>query len=184
MKHVVYLLGLLIVASCQNSKSNSSVMVEEIPEEKPLKIVQMTSDIDIPSLSFNELEPLLNKATDTTYVVNFWATWCRPCIKEMPYFEKLNDEYSKENVKVILVSLDFPEKLEKQVKPFIKKYNIKSYVVHLNDDNVNNWIPRVSLEWSGAIPATLIYNNESRQFYERSFTYEALETELQTMLKN
>ena len=134
------------------------------------------------SYDFEGLQPLLTKNNDSTYVINFWATWCKPCIKEMPYFEKLSTTYASDKVKVVFVSLDFPDKLEKQVIPFIEKNNIQSQVVLLDDPDANSWIPRVSDDWSGAIPATIIYNKSTRRFFERSFTFEELEKEVQSIL--
>ena len=112
------------------------------------------------------------------YVINFWATWCKPCVEELPAFEKLNKQYQNNSVKVILVSLDFPNEIENRVIPFIKKNNLTSNVVAMIDPDQNTWIPKVSEKWTGAIPATLIYSKNKREFYEQSFTYELLENEL------
>lgn len=125
---------------------------------------------------FKGLEPLLNKQNDTTYIVNFWATWCVPCVKEMPYFQKLHDEFSGDKVKVVLVSLDFLKHLDTRLKPFIEKYRLTPQVILLNDPDANTWINKVSPEWSGALPATLFYKKKFRAFYEKSFTYEELQT--------
>ena len=130
------------------------------------------------------MQPLLNKNNDTTYVVNFWATWCKPCVKELPAFEKLNKKYESKKLKVLLVSLDFPKQLESKVIPFVEDRNIKSEVILLKDPDANKWIPKVDSSWTGAIPATLIYKADNRKFYERSFTYEELENELNLILKN
>jgi hypothetical protein len=69
------------------------------------------------------------------------------------------------------------------LKPFIQEKKLKSKVVALNDPDANFWIPKISEDWSGAIPATLIYNKEKRQFYEQTFKYEELETQLKQFLK-
>jgi thiol-disulfide isomerase/thioredoxin len=116
-------------------------------------------------------------------VVNFWATWCAPCVKELPYFEQLLDKYKNKNVKVILVSLDFPHLYDTKLKPFIKEHKLKSKVVALNDVDMNTWIPKVDKTWSGSIPATIIYKNNTRVFFEQSFTFETLEKELKPFLK-
>jgi peroxiredoxin len=100
----------------------------------------------------------------------------------MPYFEKLNKNYKDKNVEVLLVSLDFPFNYDKKLKPFIKKHKLQSKVVALDDPDMNTWMPKVSEEWTGAIPITIIYNKDKRQFYERSFTYNQLEEELQKFL--
>ena len=68
--------------------------------------------------NFEDLEPLFNRQTDTTYVINFWATWCKPCVEELPYFEQLFAEHKEEKLKVLLVSLDFPRQLESKLVPF------------------------------------------------------------------
>lgn len=130
---------------------------------------------NIPVLNFEQLQPYLHKENDTTYVVNFWATWCKPCVKEMPAFLKLDSLYSDKKMKVLLVSLDFPENIESQVKPFIRENNVHAEVVLLDDPNANAWINKVDSSWSGAIPATVIYNSKGRDFYERTFEFEELE---------
>ena len=148
-------------------------------EPKP---AQASDELEV--YDYSGLEPLLNKSDDKTYVVNFWATWCAPCIKELPYFEQLNRDYSGKNVEVILVSLDFPRMYEKKLKPYIKDNDLKSRVVALNDPDMNTWIPKVDEDWTGAIPATVIYNKNKRRFYEKSFNYDELVTELRSFIEN
>jgi thiol-disulfide isomerase/thioredoxin len=135
------------------------------------------SYIEVPSMSYQELHPLLNQKGNKTYVVNFWATWCAPCIKELPYFEELNNN---KNIEVILVSLDFPKHKEKRLLPFIKKRQLSSRVILLDDDNENFWINEINTTWSGALPATLIYTQNRRGFYEQSFTKEELFQEVKS----
>lgn len=149
----------------------------------PLKIYQSEA-LKILSYDFKGLEPIFNKSDDTTYVINFWATWCLPCVKELPYFEQLNEKYKDQKVKVILVSMDMPRKVETALIPFVKKKKLQAEVIHLDDPDANAWIEKVDKNWSGAIPATIIYNNKERKFYERSFTYEELEKELLSIINN
>lgn len=182
MKNFLLLCCLVFLNSCEEKKTEKDVADTLTPYEKINMGVKEKSKARIPSYNFNELNTFLTKDSDTTYVINFWATWCKPCVKELPAFEKLNAESSNMKVKVILVSLDFPEKLETQVIPFIEKNEIKSQVFLLDDADANSWIPRVSKDWSGAIPATLIYSNIVRRFYERSFTYEELIKELDIIM--
>jgi len=99
---------------------------------------------------------IFQQKNDTTYVINFWATWCAPCVKELPYFEKLNQKYTDKKVKVILVSQDFSKQLEKKLKPFLEKNKLQSEVLVLIDPDANSWIDKVNPAWSGAIPATVI----------------------------
>lgn len=114
--------------------------------------------------TFDEIEHLFNYQNDTTYVINFWATWCKPCVAELPYFDDLYNEYKSEKVKIILVSLDFPKQIEKKLIPFLEKNNVLPEVVMLKDGDVNAWGDKVSKEWDGAIPVTIIYNRNEKVF--------------------
>lgn len=117
---------------------------------------------------YSTLQKEILNDKNTIYVVNFWATWCAPCVKELPHFEKLNSENKR--VKVVLVSLDFKNQFESKLLPFLKKKNIQSQVVLLTDKDYNKWLPLVDKEWSGSIPATLIIKNEKKIFVERIFS--------------
>lgn len=128
--------------------------------------------------NFDAFEPVLHKSNDTIYVINFWATWCVPCIKELPYFQEVNENYRNNNVKVILVSLDMAEKVSTVLIPFLQKKNISTEVIVLDDPRQNSWIEKVDKNWQGSIPATLIYYKSKREFFEQSFTYDELIKEL------
>lgn len=167
MKNTFYLMlfGLLLF-SCENYSQTKA-------KEASIKIT---------TLNYEQLKPFLNKNDKKVYVVNFWATWCMPCVKELPAFEKLNQNFKDKNVEVLLVSLDFSKQIESNLIPFIKKKNLQSKVVHFDDPNEQFWIPDIAKNWSGSIPATLIYSKSKRKFYEQSFSYEELQNELQTFL--
>ena len=133
-------------------------------------------------LSFDDFEPHLHCSNDSLYVVNFWATWCTPCVDELPAFEKISREFSDRDVKVLLVSLDFPNQVESRLMPFLQKNDITAEVIVLNDPDANKWIDRVHPDWSGALPATVIYSRKNRDFYEKSFTYDELKQTIDTKL--
>lgn len=97
-------------------------------------------------------------------IVNFWATWCKPCITELPYFEQINAEMKSEKFSVCLVNLDFNSKYKTSAVEFVRNRNIKSKVIHLNDTDPNKWINRIDSNWTGAIPATIIYENGKKYF--------------------
>ncbi|MEP6804764.1 MAG: TlpA disulfide reductase family protein [Flavobacterium sp.] len=128
-------------------------------------------------MNIDELNERIRNGKDSTYVVNFWATWCAPCIKELPHFEKLNAEYKSEKLAVLLISVDFKSKLTSAVIPFVKKKNMKSEVFLLNESNPQEYIDRIDKGWSGSIPATLFIKGDKRNFIESEFTYEQLLTE-------
>ena len=131
-----------------------------------------TKDPERPDvIYFDQLQDWMTAENDSLYVINFWATWCRPCVAELPYFEKLNAQLEGKKARIILISLDFVEDYDRRFKPFLKKKKLKSSVVLLDEPNANAWIDRVSEEWSGAIPATLVSppNREEAKFYEQEF---------------
>ena len=119
-------------------------------------------------VKLNQLQDHINRGTENIKIINFWATWCGPCIKEMPMFEKLGAE--RKDVEVTLVSLD----LDLNPKPeivyrFIERKKIKSKVLILDEKDPNVWINQIEKSWSGAIPATIIINGKTgqRKFVEK-----------------
>ena len=113
-------------------------------------------------IKFDSLENLM-KEPGKIRVINFWATWCGPCVKELPYFEKANQHFKDKNVDIILVSLDFASEVEKVVK-FIDRKDIKSKVLLLDEIDYNSWIDKVSEDWTGAIPTTIILDEQNKKY--------------------
>ena len=149
-----------------------------------LSITRLLPAQDIPLIKSGQIDYWKQTDTDTVWVLNFWATWCAPCVAELPSFEKLHQNYADQHVKVVLISTDFKREVETRVKPFVKKNKLKSQVVFMDESNPNTWIDLVSPEWSGAIPATLIIAKRKNKFlfFEQQLTYEELETALRTVL--
>jgi len=112
-----------------------------------------------------ELTKLLNNKDNKLLVINFWATWCQPCIVELPNFEKVAKSYDASKVRFILVSLDFPSEINKRLLPFLKKNKITLDVAVMTDVDYNSWIDLVDPRWQGDIPATLFLNNASNKRY-------------------
>ncbi|TGV01249.1 TlpA disulfide reductase family protein [Flavivirga rizhaonensis] len=179
MKLKLLIIAILIITSCKHK--NKTAESSDIAKKEASSDTNL-SDFELEVYDYNGFEKFLNKKNDKIYVINFWATWCAPCVKELPYFEKLNSQYRNKNVEVILVSLDFPHLYESKLKPFIKERKLESKVIALDDPDMDTWIPKVSKDWSGAIPATIIYRNDDRKFFEVSFTYKELETEVKYFL--
>ena len=176
-----YLFGLTLLFylnSCQQEiktkASDTPVETTTITDQNNQSTTEVEWLNSIPVYKkFDAIEPLFSQTSDTTYVINFWATWCKPCIEELPYFENLHQKYANKKLRVILVSLDFPKQLKSKLLPFIEKHQLQSDVVVLTDPKQNDWIDRVSPEWEGAIPITVIYNAETRKFIGEQFADEA-----------
>jgi len=128
------------------------------------------------------LEKILSNEEDHLNVVNFWATWCGPCVTELPYFQEALEEFSGQNVKILLISLDFPSQIDSRLLPFLEEKNIELEVVLMNDMDYNKWISKVDTNWKGNLPATLVFNNVSGK---RKFISGAIEKEeLFSMIRN
>jgi thiol-disulfide isomerase/thioredoxin len=124
------------------------------------------SSQDIEYIKIPELEKILANTDDRVNVVNFWATWCGPCVKEFPMFEKVSKDYPGAKVRFLMISLDFPTQVEKSLIPFLKKNNSSLPVALMTDLDYNAWIDKVDKTWQGDIPVTLVFNNVKNQ---RSF---------------
>ena len=161
------ILGMLMLGALVACEPNTKQQKKEINEP---------TQTSIKKINFDEFKSRLEQKNDTIYVYNFWATWCKPCIAELPYFEQLNQQYAKQKVKVVLVSLDFPSIINTKLVPFVEKQQLKSEVLVLDAGNPNEWIDKISENWTGAIPASLFVYNPINYYelFEQTFTYETL----------
>ena len=140
------------------------------------------SSQEIKKIKITDLEKTI-KESKTPLIVNFWATFCIPCMEEMPYFLESLKKHKKQNVTLLLVSLDLHEDYPK-IKPFAAKKKITAPIVWLNETDADYFCPKVDSSWSGAIPATLFINNKIgyRKFYEEQVKEDKLEKEIMAIL--
>lgn len=124
-------------------------------------------------------------ANDTVYVLNFWATWCAPCVAELPVFEQMQAKFANQKVKIILISTDFKRDANTRLPEFVQKKQLQCKVVLMEESNPNRYIDQVSTEWSGAIPATLIIRPSTgfERFYEKQIDADLLEKNILNALK-
>lgn len=111
---------------------------------------------------------------DTVYIVNFWATWCIPCVKELPSFNIAHDLHKGKPVKVLLVSFDFKEQYPAKLEAWVAKKKLHPEVIWFNESNPNDYIPKIAPQWEGGLPATLFINNKTG---EKKFKAEEVTTE-------
>jgi thiol-disulfide isomerase/thioredoxin len=113
-----------------------------------------------------ELEQLLQPASDSVTVLNFWATWCKPCVEELPVFFKLEQEFKNQKVRFIYLNLDFKREANTKLADFLLRKQINSTVYLLDEPDYNAWIDKVSPNWQGSIPATIIIGPHTKSFHE------------------
>jgi thiol-disulfide isomerase/thioredoxin len=131
-----------------------------------------------------KIEDVVNyfsKKTDTIYVVNFWGTFCRPCVQEMPYLQSITDKYKNQKVKLLLVSLDLPGYYPDKIAAFAAKNNITADIVWLDETDADHFCPQIDKKWQGDMPATILVNAKTgyKAFFAEEFTPEKFEAELQ-----
>lgn len=134
---------------------------------------QASTESTFQIISYQEFEEMIKTPSEKIRVYNFWATWCGPCVKEMPYFENIQAEDS--SIELIFISMDDGRKPER-VTSFIEKKGIKAPVYLLDDVDYNKWIDKVDPTWSGAIPASLFIKSDgTKSFHEGEVTQKELE---------
>lgn len=122
---------------------------------------------------------------DTLYIINFWATWCPPCVAELPEFNALQKRYAGQPVKILLVSLDFKEDYPAKLERFVEKKKLGPQVAWLSDTDPNIFIPILENSWEGSIPATVIVHpgKSFKKFIEGSITERQVSTIADKLLK-
>lgn len=130
------------------------------------------------------IDKMKTNQSDTVYIINFWATWCKPCVAELPSFEKIGATYANRTVKILLVSTDMRKELNTRLKSFVAEKQLKQQVLLMNEVNADKWIDKVNPTWSGAIPATWIVHGKTgfTYFTEGEMTYDELDKLLQKEL--
>lgn len=134
-------------------------------------------------MNFEALKQRLKNGQDTVFIVNFWATWCKPCVEELPIFENYVKSRTNPLHKVLLVSMDFKDKVHTTLQKFVEKRKLVSEVIWLDEPKYDNIIDSISTQWSGALPCTLFstMNNKREMFHEGTITNETLTKYLQLL---
>jgi len=168
IRYFIVLISVILVSCSGSLNKNANVQDQTHTQEYILK-----------SVNFEELRFVFLQNNDTLYLINFWATWCKPCIEELPDFMQIQADYEfSKPFKLILVSLDRPSAFESTLVPFLKNHSITADVYLLDDiTRMNEWIPAIDSTWSGAIPATVLYKNKQKlEFHEQQLTKETLQS--------
>lgn len=148
-------------------------------------VLSLACQAQVRVLKKKDLQALLARQNDTLYVMNFWATWCKPCVAELPHFQAAMEKYKGQKVKFEFYSLDFASDLKTKVLPFISRRKLGGTHYLVDEPDYDTWLGLVSKDWQGAIPVTLVmgYKGKVRRFENRSFREGQLEALLEGLVK-
>ncbi|MGN6416638.1 MAG: TlpA disulfide reductase family protein [Pseudobacter sp.] len=158
MKKVILLIFCVVFACCCFAQ-----------QVRKVKIGELTSYID---------------SCEHPLVVSFWATWCAPCVEEIPWLQAGVEQFKNEKVELVLVSLDFDREYPKGLQDFITKQKFKASFFWLDETNADYFCPAIDEKWSGGIPATLFINKKTgyRKFFERQLTDRQVVPEIRLLI--
>ncbi len=140
---------------------------------------------EIKAVKATDIEKLIAEST-TPLILNLWATWCKPCVEEIPYFQSEAAKYKSDSLQLVLISVDYKEDFPAAIEKAIRKIKIRVPVYWLDETNADYFCQKIDLYWSGAVPASLFINNKTgyRKFFEGQLSKQQLQQEITDMLKN
>ncbi len=138
----------------------------------------------IKKIKITDLEKTITES-QAPLIISFWATYCKPCLEEIPYFQEEVKKHEKDSMQLLLVSLDMDDYYPGKIKSFVRKHKFTVPVLWLDETNADYFCPKVDPKWSGAIPATLFVNNKKayRKFVEEELTLEEFKKEIMAILE-
>lgn len=140
--------------------------------------------IEVKYIGNDELKQLLTRnAGQKPLLVNFWATWCEPCVEEFPDLVKIDQDYKARGLEFITISLDEKEELTKGVPKFLKRMNSTMPAFLLNPDNQEEAFNIIGSKQAG-LPITLLYNSDGKVafMYEGKLKINQLRADIETLL--
>jgi len=139
---------------------------------------------EIKSIKATDLEKIIAESKGPL-IINMWATWCKPCVEEIPYFLEEVKDHKKDSLTILFVSLDFKEAFPDEIATVAKKRKLDAPIAWLDETNADYFCPKLDPKWSGAIPATLFINNKTgyRNFVEEQISHEKLKKEIMAILE-
>lgn len=116
----------------------------------------------LPLSSTKDLDNLKESLNGKVVLLNFWATWCVPCVKEFPDLVKLYNDYKDKDFRLIFISTDVPEEVNSKVIPFLKENGVNFVTYYNNFSKSEDLIDYIDKNWEGAVPTTYIYDKNGK----------------------
>ena len=144
----------------------------------------MASFAQVKKIKITDLEEHIQKS-DHPMLISFWATWCAPCVEEIPWLQEGVSKFADQKVELVLVSMDFPRDYPAKLEAFIKQRGFKATFYWLDETNADYFCPKVNARWQGGIPANLFVYNKTgyRRFFDRAMTDRQVVPEIKAMMQ-
>jgi len=162
MKNIIYLIVIVLFSACAQEKKPV-----EAENKVPAKVQE--SQVVTVATTFEEVAKAIEPKNGETVLVNFWASWCKPCVAELPYFQRLSADPEYKNIRHVYISLDFLDSIEGKLKTFLINTPLPGDVIVLGDPDINKWAEDVDKDWDGAIPVTLLLKGNKKTAHLTSF---------------
>jgi thiol-disulfide isomerase/thioredoxin len=147
-------------------------------DRNPIEVIGDSAKLQL--VDMDRLNHYLHSKNDSIYIINFWATWCVPCVEELPEFDKIAREYEDKNVRLVLVSVNSVKDSLMVVK-FLESRNYFAENLLLDGGSPNDWIPKVNEEWTGSIPATIVKSSHKTTFFEGKLSEKELKKRIEDL---
>lgn len=178
LKNYIYLLLLSCILACQQpNKPQATISALEIPVDTS-KLASLSE--------FKEFEDLMASEKGNVVLVNIWATWCKPCVHEMPMLEKLHQNYNGKGIKIVTLSIDEVAKADSLVIPFWeeKNFSMDNYLIAHQDPGA--FVNKIDPLWIGLLPTSFIFDADGKKIetITGSMSYKGFERKMLKVLNN
>ncbi|WP_027379429.1 TlpA family protein disulfide reductase [Chryseobacterium daeguense] len=182
-KIILSTLILFALASCKKESQKADEVVNAADSAS-------VSEPAAPAVALKTITPaqtseFLGKKNDTLYVTNFFATWCGPCVKEIPHFKKKIEEFQGKPVKITFVSLDQKEVWNSEVPRFTSEQGIQDHTLLLDGQLLDgNFFKNNFKQWDGgAIPFTFMRKGDKTDETLGMINEEQLNEKMKSLLQ-
>lgn len=137
--------------------------LKEDTEKKQQTMNEFSYEDEIPLIDEVWLKNKIDNRNGKILFVNFWATWCIPCVEEFPALVEIYNKHKNSDFEFLSISVDLISDVETKVKPFLSDQSAEFKVVIVEEKRSDEVINLINPDWNGAIPVTVIYDKDGKR---------------------